>query len=182
MTRSYPWKCAECGSKAVQPAVIEHHAKVKHENTLHDVHVPNLPVHKCSNCGDVLVGEDADELIRATLRENLRLMPQASILSCRNALHVTQGELAEMCGFAAETLSRWENGGLQSRSSDKLLRLFFGLPQARKFLRDLQTSPRLGEAVVWDVAHTYDFGLDYVTAGVATGLQSAVGVVHNVTW
>lgn len=149
MSRPYPWKCPDCKAKAVQPAVIEHCAQVKHENVLHDVYVRELPVHQCGECGAVIVGEDADEIIRAALRDKLRLLTPNKILACRKDLEYTQSVLADLCGFAAESLSRWENGGLQSRSSDRLMRLVFGVPEARAFLADLLVTPTLGEQVIW---------------------------------
>lgn len=157
MNRPYPWRCASCGTKAIQPAVIEHRSQVKHENSLHEVYIAALPVHQCMKCGIVLMGDDVDEIIRARLRDQLKLLKPSIIVACRKALAVTQGALADLCGFASESVCRWENGGVQSRSSDRLMRLFFGVPQVREFLMNLPTMPTLGEQVVWSVGDVEDY-------------------------
>lgn len=69
MNRPYPRRCAECGNKAVEPTKIKHTANILHNGTLRTVFVEELPVHQCNSCGCVTVGEDADALIRAKVRE-----------------------------------------------------------------------------------------------------------------
>jgi DNA-binding transcriptional regulator YiaG len=152
MDRSFPWKCMECRAKAVWPAVVSHSTKIKHENVLYDVFVPEMPVHQCAHCSAITMDELSDAAARAALRDQLRLLQPAAIRSCRDELGMTQQELAEVCGFASESLSRWENGGTASRSSDRLMRVYFGVPQARVFLNALQSNPALGQQVVWNVA------------------------------
>lgn len=151
MNKPYPWRCATCNERAVKPATVDYRTKIKHENALHDVYVAAIPAHKCENCGAVSLGEDADNAVRAALRDNLHLLKSSTIRTCREELSMTQQTLADVCGFAPETLSRWENGVLQSRSSDRLLRVYFGVPAAREFLHDLQDNDALGQCVVWEV-------------------------------
>ncbi len=71
------------------------------------------------------------------------------IRDARTALGLTQSQLAELIGCAAESLSRWENGAiLQSRSYDRLLRLFFHLPIARALLRGVGPTTQFGRIAV----------------------------------
>ena len=50
-------------------------------------------------------------------------------------LLLTQKLLADHLGIAESTLSRWETGAqIQQRAFDKLLRLYFDVPEARRHL------------------------------------------------
>src|SRR6185503_18113639 len=94
--RPYPWRCAECGKKAVEPGTIAHTAQIKHDNALHMVHVPELPIHRCAECGAVVMGEDADLAIRTKLRDDLGLLQPEVIRASRLALDLTQDDLGEL--------------------------------------------------------------------------------------
>jgi putative zinc finger/helix-turn-helix YgiT family protein len=81
---------------------------------------------------------DADRQIAQALRGHLGLLSPEEIRGSRDELGISQRELAEHLGVAAETISRWENGALtQSRAMDRYLRLYFGVPAARAALADL---------------------------------------------
>jgi DNA-binding transcriptional regulator YiaG len=124
MNRPYPWKCGECKAKAVVPALISHAAQVKHEGVIHDVVVPELPVHRCDQCKTIVFGEEADHAIRTKLRDDLGLFQPEQIRANRLAFGLTQDELGLFLSCAGETVSRWECGVIQSRASDKMLRAF----------------------------------------------------------
>ena len=99
MNRPYPWRCDECGNKAVQQTVIEHRAQVKHENALHEVYVPDLPVHQCNHCKAVTVGEEADARIREALRKQLGLLSPTTIPTA-GCIRATRREPASSPGLA----------------------------------------------------------------------------------
>ncbi|GDY00002.1 hypothetical protein LBMAG48_24050 [Phycisphaerae bacterium] len=147
MTRPYPWRCGTCGNKSVGPAVVPFTATLKHENTVHEVHLEAMPANKCDVCGEISVGEDADTMARDKLRETLGLLPAEVILQNRKLLEKKQDELAELLRVSEASISHWENGRIQSRSSDVLLRLYFAIPQVRHFLQERMANPKLGEQV-----------------------------------
>jgi len=118
---------------------------VRYEGALHFIRVPDLPVQRCAECGEVTYGNDTQEAIHRALRAHLHLLQPDEIRTCRKALYLTQEQLAEAIGCAAESLSRWENGAIiQSRSYDRLLRAYFHLPALRAFFEQLRGSAAVG--------------------------------------
>ena len=125
----FPWRCPECGKKAVQPSTVQHASQVKHDGRLYTVEIPALRVPQCSACGELVFDNDADEQIARALRDQLGLLSGDQIRKSREDLGLSQRVLAEHLGVAAETISRWENGALtQTRAMDRYLRVYFGVP------------------------------------------------------
>ena len=147
--RPFPWRCPDCREKAVWEATIDYTSHMKYEGKLRAVHLPELVVPKCRACGEVLFDNEADRQICDGLRREMGLLAPDTILANRKTLGLTQKQLAAELGVADETLSRWENDRLiQSRAMDKLLRLFFAVPEARATLRGMGDDPRVGQSVV----------------------------------
>jgi len=87
--------------------------------------------------------------VQDCLRRHIGLLTAEEIRAARTTLGLTQTQLAELIGCAAESLSRWENGAiLQSRSYDRLLRIFFHLPIARDLLRTVGLDSAMGRIAV----------------------------------
>ena len=129
--KPFPWRCPECGKKAVQPATVQHTSQIKHDGRLYAVEIAKLRVPQCGACGELVFDNDADEQIAQALREQLGLLSGDQIRKNREALGLSQRVLAEHLGVAAETISRWENGALtQTRAMDRYLRVYFGVPAA----------------------------------------------------
>jgi DNA-binding transcriptional regulator YiaG len=145
--RKYPIRCIECGQKEVRPAVIPYSLKKNHDGRLYDLHVPDLQVIQCGKCGAVYTSNDADEQICAALRAELHLLSPDEIRDNLALLKLNQKDFAEVLGVAAESVSRWVTGMIiQSKAMDNLMRLFFSVPNARRFLRG-RTPVRKGAAV-----------------------------------
>jgi len=135
MARNYPIQCGDCGERAVVPTTIERTIDVRHECTVHSVVVPNLAVLRCSSCGGCSHTNDSELAILHALREHLGFLQPEEIRSRRKALRLRQVDLGEAIGVASESISRWETGALvQSRSSDRILRAYFDLPELRSYL------------------------------------------------
>jgi putative zinc finger/helix-turn-helix YgiT family protein len=114
---------------------VDRHVQVKHEGTLHEITIPDFPVEKCGVCGEITIGSETDTIVAAALRKHLDLLQPDRIRAARKRLGMTQQELAERLGCASETLSRWESGVLvQSRAYDRMLRVYFKVPAARRYL------------------------------------------------
>lgn len=133
--RPFPWKCGECGHRAVKPLVFEYATPLSHDGRVYAVAVPELEAPRCEKCGHVVLTSEANRRIDAAFRQQLQLLAPEAIRHQRDALGLTQKELAARLGIADATLSRWETGAqIQQRAMDNLLRLFFSLPAVRSAL------------------------------------------------
>jgi putative zinc finger/helix-turn-helix YgiT family protein len=133
--RAFPWRCPACGKKEVRRASVPYSAQIKHDGQLHTVAMQGLCVPKCGACGELVFDNDADEQIARALRSQLGLLSGEQIRGSREALGLSQREMAEQLGVAVETVSRWESGAwTQTRAMDRYLRVFFSVPAARAAL------------------------------------------------
>jgi putative zinc finger/helix-turn-helix YgiT family protein len=134
--RPFPWKCGKCRQREVYPTEGEYTTDMVHDGRTYTVTLPSLRTFRCRNCGEVVLDTEANKQISQAFRRQAALLTPEAIRQNRKKLGLTQGELAERLSIAEATLSRWENGWqIQQRCLDKLMRLFFELPQARNFLR-----------------------------------------------
>jgi putative zinc finger/helix-turn-helix YgiT family protein len=135
--RPYPWRCVECKADEVFPQATDYTTTVKHDGRPYSIHIPDLAIPTCRNCGDQLFTAESDDRIIAALRAQIGLLTPQEVLTQRSGLDLTQQEMAEQIGVAKETISRWETGALiQSRAMDNLMRLFFGSEDVRRLLRE----------------------------------------------
>jgi putative zinc finger/helix-turn-helix YgiT family protein len=134
--RPFPWKCGRCRQREIYPTEGEYITEIVHDGRSYTVTLPSLRTFRCRNCGEVVLDTEASEQITQAFRRQAGLLTPEEIRQNRKKLDLTQEELAERLGIAEATLSRWENGWqIQQRSLDKLMRLFFELPEARQFLQ-----------------------------------------------
>lgn len=134
--RPFPWKCGQCRQREVYPTEGEYTTEIVHDGRSYTVTVPSLRTFSCRNCGEVVLDAEANKQISETFRRQAGLLTPEEIRQQRKRLGLTQEELAERLSVAEATLSRWENGWqIQQRSLDKLMRLYFELPQVRQFLQ-----------------------------------------------
>ena len=146
--KDYPIHCVECGKKEVRPAVVKEEIKKSYDGRIYDLVIDDLPVRRCSACGEVYYSVDSDERILAALRRQLRLLTPEHIRANLRSLSLQQNEAAARLGIAPETLSRWLSGGMvQSRAMDNLLRAFFACPDLRHNLSARGPRRRFGETV-----------------------------------
>jgi putative zinc finger/helix-turn-helix YgiT family protein len=121
---------------------------LEHDGRTYSVSVRDLEAPRCEKCGEIVLDGAANRQISSAFREQLGLLTPEQIRGNREALGLTQRQLANLLSIAEATLSRWETGGqIQQRSLDKLLRLFFGLPEVRLALSDEVTVGGLGSAM-----------------------------------
>ena len=130
-----PQKCPNCRKAAVTIVVEEYRADVEHDGRSYPLTIPNLPVLSCSACGNRALDRESSDRVSKALRTAVGLLLPEEIRSYRMNLLLTQKLLAEHLGIAESTLSRWETGAqIQQRAFDKLLRLYFDVPEARRHL------------------------------------------------
>lgn len=135
--RPYPRRCFACGKDTVNQTCIPHEAKVRHDGKLYAFHIPSLQIDQCEHCGEQYFTSDTDEQINLGLRKHLGLLTPQDIRSGIESCKVNQKTFAEHLGIAQETVSRWLNeGGTQTRSLDKMMRLYFAMPSVRSALAD----------------------------------------------
>jgi putative zinc finger/helix-turn-helix YgiT family protein len=121
---------------------------VKHDGQLYHLEIPELKIPRCRACGELIFSNSVDDQISQALRAHLRLMTPEQIRGGREELGLKSKELAEKLGVAAETISRWEGGGLiQSRAMDNFLRVYFAVPDVRGVLQGAEQDPSLGTTV-----------------------------------
>ena len=101
-------------------------------------------------------------------REKHHLLVPEEIREFRHEYELTQKELADLLGFGAVTLSRYENGALQDEVHDNLLQLIMYNPDS--FLKQIKRKPEAIDkdkkerivAILEGMRGTRDTTLDYV--------------------
>jgi putative zinc finger/helix-turn-helix YgiT family protein len=136
--KPYPWKCATCRHQAVEPVTLSsYHTELDHDGRTYEVAVENLDVLRCTNCGAIVLDDDASERLSGSLREAAGLLSPERIRHHREGLGLTQKQLANLLRISESTLSRWETGGqIQQRCMDAFLRVAFQSAEARRILGD----------------------------------------------
>jgi putative zinc finger/helix-turn-helix YgiT family protein len=154
--RSFPHLCAECGKEEVWPTTISYDAEVKHDGRIHAFAIHQLHVNKCAACGEVFFDHATDEQISTSLRDHLGLLSPQEIRDQLTDLGLTQKEFGAQISVAPETISRWLSGAyIQSRSSDKLMRLFFEKAKRKARATGEVVIPD-GELVPWGRSVSYE--------------------------
>ncbi len=140
-TRPFPWRCVECGARAVEPSVFDHTATLKHDGKAHEFKVEGLEAPRCKECGEFILTDAAAEQITDAFRGHLSLLTPNQIRSRLKELGLRQTDLARATGIAAETVSRWLSGvQLQSRALDRFIRVYFEFDAVRDFLENPASS------------------------------------------
>lgn len=127
--RPYPRFCPECGKDdTVEAHTLDYTAKVKHDGEVHEFHVPDLKVDKCSFCSEMYFGVVADEQISAALRKHRHLLSPEEIKKQLEVCGITTTDLATRLRIKKEDVDAWiDNRLIQSGPMDASMRLFFEL-------------------------------------------------------
>ena len=134
-SKPYPRRCASCCEVSVQLAKIQHKISKKHDGKLYELLIEDFPVDKCTSCGEVFFTNASSDFEVHSLREHLGLLQPAELKELLAQHKLTQREFAQHIHVAEESVSRWINSlSIQSRSLDRLMRLYFTFPQVRKLL------------------------------------------------
>ncbi len=123
-------------------AKVDYDAEVKHDGKLHSFTVPELLMPACEECGAKVFTEDVDDQINDALRVHLGLLTPIQLRESLERIGLSQKALAEHLGLAEATVSRWAGGSqIQSRSMDRLLRIFFAFPDVRQAVTEKTVEP-----------------------------------------
>lgn len=134
--KPFPWKCTHCRARNVLPATLpSYEREVEHDGRKYTVALADFPVLQCGNCGELSLDDEANHRISDALRSKVGLLFPVEIRQRREALGLTQKQVAACLQISESTLSRWETGAqLQQRCMDKILRAFFDLEALRNYL------------------------------------------------
>ena len=133
--KPYPWRCSNCREDAVRAGAIDYKIDLEHDGRKYHIKLNGLKTPRCRKCGTPCLDSDANTKITLEFLRQAKLLTPQKIRNYRERLALTQGGLAAALGVAEEMVSRWEDGmQIQQRFHDNMLRLFFGLPEARDLL------------------------------------------------
>ncbi len=133
---SSPRKCLSCRETQVLPTVLPSHIEeMEHDGRKYSVALADFRVLKCQNRGELVVDDEADEVLAKALRDAAGLLTPAEIRRSRESLGYTRQQLADSLRISMFTLSRWETGvQILQRAMDAFLRVFFRSAEARSVL------------------------------------------------
>ena len=110
-------------------------AQIRHDATLHQFSVPDLPIDRCDVCGEIFFTNRTHDHLYSVLRTRLGLLQPEEIRDALTNLGVTQAEFAARIGVTPENVADWSEGlVVQSRAHDNLMRLFLAFPIVREAL------------------------------------------------
>ncbi len=133
--KPFPHLCPECGAMAVYAETTPYRTAFKYEGRLHEFEVQNITLNKCRDCGKVILTNTALDQIAEAFRRRANLLTAERIRCELQQLKLSQKEFGALLGVAPETVSRWlGNVQIQTRSLDRLMRLFFKSADVRKVL------------------------------------------------
>lgn len=140
--KPFPWKCGTCRQRGLVPVVLDYQTEITHDGRAYPLSLPALKVFRCEQCGAIVLDDEACKRITAALRVAAGLLSPEEIRRGREALGLTQEQFARYLQVGQETLARWETGGqTPQHSMDRLMRLYFQVPEARRFLEMTANAP-----------------------------------------
>jgi len=122
-------KCPTCGSEHFVFEKGHHHFL---ESGLDNVHLTNVAIGTCADCGEKIVSIPHSKELMRLIGEGILLKPTnlngAEIRFLRKNLHLKISEFAQLLGVDRVTVSRWEHEHEKpSRSVDRLVRLAYAV-------------------------------------------------------
>src|SRR5262249_13980756 len=81
--RSFSKRCGKCRQRTMEIAVIPYSAEFDHDGRKYQVHVPDLSIPKCTNCGELSFDREADHRLEAEFRKQLGLLTPEEIRTNR---------------------------------------------------------------------------------------------------
>lgn len=131
-------KCVKCGNKTFEKKQERASIEIKGEKV---DYIAEIDV--CSSCG---MQSASDEQMRLSYvnasdayRKKHHLLISAEIVGFREKMDMTQEEFAEYLGVGVASLKRWENGAIQEKANDELIRLKCSEEKLNEQLYDLES-------------------------------------------
>ena len=147
----FPWPCSNCRQQTVERQTAPYSTDVQHDGRTYSVEIPDFNAPRCTNCGAIVLDDQANDQIMNALCGQIGLLTPVQIRRNRKALGLEPRDFAVRLGVGESTVFRWEAGvTIQQRSLDNLMRICFAIPEARNALADKCRLPTLGLDVVID--------------------------------
>ncbi len=126
--------CFECENGTLH-AVIEDYKTTLPE--VGEIVVSNVPMERCDECGDTVIGEEGNKIIDAYLDKITGAITVSEIQAFLDKYSITQKEAAEITGYGEKNISRWLRGHMRpSKSVSNNLRTLFASTEAFEILRN----------------------------------------------
>jgi putative zinc finger/helix-turn-helix YgiT family protein len=127
---------------------VDYETEIEHDGRAYHVKVPGLEVLRCESCGAVALDDAASNKVTEAFRAAAGLLRPEEIRQKREALGLTQKELAACLDISPFTVSRWETGAqVQQKVLDRVLRMFFDHPPTRAYMMQAAGVERATAAV-----------------------------------
>jgi putative zinc finger/helix-turn-helix YgiT family protein len=147
--KPFPWKCRNCGKIAVRSAIVSYAVELEYDGRTYKFTVDGLKSPQCQECQEIFPDAEANRQISTAFHSYAKLLTPQQIRRNREALGLTQREMATLLGVAEASISRWETGAqIQQRSLDRLLRICFASPSIRTVLADEHFLAQFGAAAI----------------------------------
>jgi putative zinc finger/helix-turn-helix YgiT family protein len=113
--------CFECEAGTLQPILEDH---VTRHPKLEEVVIPDVPMLRCDECGDVVIGQEGNARIDAWLDAALNAISPEDIRALLTKYNLTQRRASQITGLGEKNISRWLTGRARpSESVSNFLRL-----------------------------------------------------------
>ncbi|MCM2353112.1 MAG: DUF4065 domain-containing protein [Pseudobdellovibrio sp.] len=131
-------KCVKCGSKKFETKQERASVEIKGEQI---DYIADMDV--CANCGLSVASDDQmhTSYVNASdaYRKKHQLLTSTEIIVFRSNMNMTQEQFAEYLGVGVASLKRWENGSIQEKANDELIRLKCSEEKLNEQLYDLES-------------------------------------------
>jgi len=131
-------KCVKCGNKKFEKKQERASVEIKGEKV---DYIAEVDV--CTKCG---TQSASDEQMRTSYinasdayRKKHNLLTCSEIIGFREKMDMTQDAFAEYLGVGVASLKRWENGAIQEKANDELIRLKCSEEKLSEQLYDLES-------------------------------------------
>ncbi len=124
--RPFPWHCIECGRDEIFPCPTDYVSTEQYDGQSYPIHIADLEIPTCRNCGEQLITSKVDDRILAELRAQASILTPKEIQDTRCSLGLSRQTLATQLGVSEENVRDWETGYvIQSRALDDAMRFYF---------------------------------------------------------
>ncbi len=125
--------CFECEAGRLQPVLLDY--KTNHP-TRGEIVVPQVPMLRCDQCGDLVTGDAGHRKINAWLDKELGAISPQEIRAFLTKYRLTQKQASDTTGLGEKNISRWLSGRSRpSESVSNFLRVLLAEESAFERLR-----------------------------------------------
>lgn len=125
--------CFECEDGTLHAVVDDYKTTLPEHG---EVIVPNVPMHRCDQCGDTVIGHEGNRVIDEYLNKITGAITPKEIQAFLDKYSINQKEAAEITGYGEKNISRWLRGHMRpSKSVSNNLRTLLASTEAFEILK-----------------------------------------------